>query len=116
MSTIDREWLKSLKVGDEVILTHHHFGTRTRQIAKVDRETKMYLVVGNQRFRKEDGREPGRSMGSWATIGPATSETRQRTRDENRKALLCDRLRCLKWSALPLETLESIVALLPEKE
>lgn len=111
----NREWLKSLKVGDEVILTHHHYGTRSRSVAAVERETKMYFIVGCHRFRKEDGREPGRSMGSWATIDPATPENRQRALAENRKALLVDRLGSTKWRSLPLETLEAIHSLLPKE-
>lgn len=72
----DKEWLQSLKRGDEVALVHH------KHLVKVERSTPTQVVVllrGKElRYRRKDGRAVG---GRWSdSILPATSEIRREIR------------------------------------
>ncbi len=50
----DKEWLKSLKAGDKVIVQHRGFDVG-QSLMVVDHLTQNFIVVGDTKFRKESG-------------------------------------------------------------
>lgn len=64
-------WLEELKPGDPVIFDN---GSRLLRLFKVDRLTKLYIVVGEHRFRKDNGRRVGDSMWGYTQIIEPTPE------------------------------------------
>lgn len=110
----DREWLESLKPGDVVAVEYSHGSNgRTFGLRKVGRVTATQVVTNNgDRFRKVTGRLVGQDGYYFTTLVPPTDEIRLSILRER----LVVRLNAVPWRALPLETLEKIVALLPENE
>ena len=95
-----------MKVGDKVAVMYS--GT-TSAIGIIDRETKLYWIVGNEKFRKSDNKQPGEF--SWGcspyTIVPATQEHI----NSLRKSKLVLKLHNQSWHRLDLETLEKVFAI-----
>lgn len=109
----DTEWLKSLKVGDKAVVSNR-FG---RGIQTVERATATQIVMsGGAKFRRRDGGKIGGGPYSAARISPATDEVAEEIKRQRRAFSLAARLSDVSWRSLPLETLEAIVAMLPEKE
>jgi hypothetical protein len=52
----NREWLENLKVGDKVVNLRSQYTTITRKIVEVTKVTKKYIVIGDSKYRKDDGR------------------------------------------------------------
>ena len=78
-----KEWLKTLKVGDEVFVNTTRYSTLSGFLAKLKRETKLYFFVDSEngrfeyKFRKDDGREPGSGY-HHARIEPFTKYLKNR--------------------------------------
>lgn len=105
----NRDWLQSLKAGDEVAIgggRSHHAGY---SIAKVDRVTSTQIVIRNLRFNKDRGDLRGASTWSHQWLLPVTEEMR----NDLRKRELSYKLATTKWPELDLAVLEDIVARLP---
>jgi len=64
MKTIEHHWREDLKPGDEVALfASRGFRGETIRIAKVERVTKLHVVVDGAKFSKRHGRTVGGSSG-----------------------------------------------------
>ena len=48
---------QDLKAGDEVVLVSRGLGRNKYHLKKIDRATKTQIVIGNTKFRRNDGRE-----------------------------------------------------------
>lgn len=51
----DAEWVKSLKIGDEVFIDYSKYDRIDYKRAKVERLTKLYVIVNKFKFRKTTG-------------------------------------------------------------
>jgi hypothetical protein len=64
--------LNNIKVGDELIRNISNYGSINKQIVTVDRVTPTQIIIGNTRYRKDNGRALGygdiRSTPPWLTI------------------------------------------------
>lgn len=95
-----------MKVGDKVAMMH---SGEVKHIGIIDRETKLYWIVGDNKFRKSDNKQSGEfSWGcSRSTIVPATQEHI----NSLRKSRLMLKLHNQSWYKLDLETLEKVFAI-----
>lgn len=109
----DREWLSSLKEGDQVIVQGNGGHERVRPVTRV---TATQIGVGEARFNRSDGRARGGGTWTFSAVRQATPEDVERIRKAERQRAMSSRLAGIAWRSLPLETLEKIVALLPENE
>lgn len=93
-----------MKVGDKVaVLTMQGYIV---EIAEIERETKLYWIVSDKKYRKNDLVEPGRGW-SRCSIEPLT----QKHVDEIRHRGIARKLFETNWSYIDLETLEKVFAI-----
>ena len=95
-----------MKVGDRVAVMYYG---NVKCIHVISRETKLYWIVGDRKFRKSDNRQPGDfSCGcSPYTIMPVTQEHINSLHKSN----LVWMLRNQAWHTFDLEMLEEVYAL-----
>ena len=70
----DSKWLESLKPGEHVWVSPNPMYTPAGSIASVEDVTKLYVVVGNTRYRKKDGYEVGGDPWRRQHIEPASAK------------------------------------------
>lgn len=106
------EWLASLKVGDEVARKMSGgWGSHVyADFMPVSRLTAKYIVLGSQKFRKEDGREMGNKYGGYILVQP-TDKLKAAIADQSRKIELMRLVDKIRWRELPVSTLEAVIAL-----
>lgn len=105
--TVSREnWLKSLKVGDEVAVPIGFSGKRWN-IYRLTHATANFVLISNTKFRRSDGWAVGRDTWSSNQIQPVTDEIRHA---KERDALIMALTRVI-WESLPTETLRQIATL-----
>lgn len=106
--------LADLKVGDEVLLvTNGRYGRQdTRLLRRIEGETATRWKVGDYQYDKQSGRRIG-SDGS--NLRPITDKQAAALRLEFEQKQLARLLCDFNYSALPLETLRAINALLPKE-
>jgi hypothetical protein len=98
---VGEAWLKSLKVGDTVIVES---GWGRGRLGKVERITGTQVIVNDTRYRKKDGGMVGAHGYSRENIYEGTAERVAVVR----QAWLADRLANFTWNRLTLEQLEAI--------
>lgn len=93
-----------MKVGEKVAVLNTQ-GDVVR-IAHIERETKLYWIVGGDQYRKAGLIEPG---DGWyrKSIEPLTPKHL----DEIKKSRIASKLSATKWGNLDLETLEKVFAI-----
>lgn len=100
----DKEWLESLKAGDEVAVWSSRIGGNHYSIHVVDRITKTLIILkSGNRYRRRDGYRPG---DEWTreSIVPVTDEIR----DKMRRRILIAGLKHVEWEKLSTEKLTEI--------
>jgi hypothetical protein len=120
MAETTREWLDSLKVGDEVVLKTSSAmrGSTTDALVEVTRLTATQVVLkGGARFRKRDGEDVGADTFTYRRIHPATPRAAALIREAAKRRNLVERIaratdRGSSWGWLPTDDLESIVSIL----
>lgn len=105
------QWLAGLKVGDEIARqTSGGWGSRIHaDFLPVTRLTARYIICGSQKFRKDDGHEPGTYRGYY--LSQPTDELKATLVEQSRKDEIVPRIERLKWRELSVATLEAILAL-----
>lgn len=85
------------------------------QPVKIDRVTGTQIVIGTERFRRDNGYKIGES-GGWARTRISAPEPGEieKCRANLKRARLAAALRETRWDALPLATLESVTAAVEE--
>ena len=101
-----KEWLESLKDGDDVLITFRH----EQSISKVTKVTKTKIVVGSYRFNKNTGMVIGETIWRTASISEVTENA---SKDINRINLY-RKLTAFRFSLLTLDQLERIQAIIDE--
>ena len=106
-----KDWLDSLKPGDEVAVTFGY--TSAHGIATVDRTTPTQVIVGRARFRRSDGYRVGDS-GAWsrASIRPVTDAIRESAT----RAKLIAAIVGTSWKSLSTDQLRRITDIVNEGE
>jgi hypothetical protein len=104
------DWLQNLKAGDEVILSGH-YGAGV--LAKVSKVTATQVVIGANRYRRDNGRFIGRRGCSNPSIREATPEARERADQSRLASVAKHRVGKVKFDALPSATWRAILDLLP---
>lgn len=95
-----------MKVGDKVTVIGRG---EVRFLGVIKRETEMYWIVGDYKFRKSDNEQPrGFSCGYCPCH---IVHTTQEHIDSLRKRNLVSKLRNQSWPKLDLETLEKVFAI-----
>lgn len=112
----DREWLDGLKAGDLVHVSRG-YSRDAGSIRKVHRRTPTQIILlyrGAQeyevKFRAKDGRAVAGDAWSRDYLSPPTQEKRDAVERER----LANKARHFNFSALPLDHLRRIVAILDE--
>lgn len=95
-----------MKVGDKVTVM---YCGEVRSLGVIERETKLYWIVGNYKFRKTDNREPGSF--SFGCSPYRIVHTTQEHINSLRKSKLVLKLHNQSWHKLDLETLEKVYAI-----
>ncbi|MCK9592746.1 MAG: hypothetical protein M0Q91_12150 [Methanoregula sp.] len=81
----NKEWLDSLKVGDDVAIDRYQYGKRTYSVRKIDKITPTRRFSINGAYYDKNGREMG-SASSWgirSEIVPVTDEIKTTIRRSN---------------------------------
>lgn len=97
-----KEWLDSLKYGDEVVVSSGYQG---KSLGRVSRTTDTQIVLeSGSRFRKKDGRPVGGDQWSILTLTQPTDALRAEILKNN----LVEKLRHILWEKHGVETLSKI--------
>jgi hypothetical protein len=105
------DWLKTLKVGDWVLVNGSIGAALTK--ARVSELTKSgNFRVGTKLYRKEDGSERGGSFYYASYIHEYNEERWQQELDRRKKTAHVHNLSSIRWNDLPTVTLEAIVAII----
>lgn len=112
MPNENQEWLDNLKAGDKAIMDSRH----GFDMVEVLRRTKTGRIVvkygkGEREFNP-NGQMRGGDAWTWGSLEPVT----QGALDRIERANLSWKLAGVKWTALPLEKLRSIDALLNDAD
>lgn len=106
--TREREWLQSLKVGDEVAVFWWGSFRGRYEFLVITGETPTRWRIAGMEFNKSDG--TGRKLR--ARLVEPSSELKTRLKDEADKRDLSDRLNSVRWSSLDLNVLRQVDALI----
>ncbi len=109
---MEKDWIKNLKVGDEVILESGGWN-HNRHIEKVEKINKTTVRVCGSLYTF-DGYE---RCSGWhrSTIHQLTDESRIEVEIENEGRSLRAKLCKVNWDVIPIEKLRSITKILYEK-
>ncbi len=100
--------LKDLQAGDVVILDHGRYNLP--RPVKIDRVTSTQIVIGAERFRREQGNKIGDTDWHRASIHiPSDGEVEKCVQNLKRQRL-ASKLRETEWHEFPLATLEAVTA------
>jgi hypothetical protein len=100
----NREWLDSLKAGDEVAIHTRNWV----DIVKIERMTQTQIIIDQYRFYVSNGYAIGRRLWNQPYIGPVTDEIRLKIKHRN----LVYKISNTKFDDLPLEKLEAIMRII----
>ena len=110
MKPEEKEWLESLKVGDEVVVKYYHFYNWCRSLVTLERETpkRFYAHNGNHEFaiNKADG-----SLIGWGGSGGLEMVSEERKKEIRMGGIRQNNLGFLdrvKWKDLPDAALQEI--------
>lgn len=106
-----REWLSSLKGGEQVVI-EGGFSSGSLSVAKVARITATQIILDSgDRFRRENGRRVGEktSGGTWSHT--SLSRPTPELLESIRKRFLVDKLRGIQWGKHGIEILERVYML-----
>ena len=105
-----KEWLASLKEGDEVAIPDRSHYRRAPKIARVLKVTATQIVVKDYAIEARYNRDDGSKRGTgWGTIMPVTDEVRAQVESaENRDWLRDITYREDKIAAIPPAVLEAM--------
>lgn len=106
----ENEWLASLVAGDKVAIRRRH--NAAPSILTVTKVTPTQIVCGQRRYRKDTGRVIGSDSWNSHFLKQATKGIR----DEAEVAILAESFSLRDWSAIELQTLRAIAALLSEPQ
>lgn len=101
-------WLASLKVGAEVSFQQRY--TALPGLARISGETPKFWVVGNAKYRKDNGRSLGGGMWDRSEISEPTDKIREQL---ERHALVLY-LKGRDWGKCSVGTLREVKALLAD--
>ena len=82
---MNREWLESLKPGDEVFIDYSKYSHVDYKHAKVERLTKLYIIVNGIKFRKTNGWKAPSDPWDTTTLVQITDERIKDNRINNLK-------------------------------
>ena len=82
-----KDWLSKLKIGDKVIL---HRPMSNDIIKKVDKITKLYVVIENEKYKLSTGFLAGSGMWTTTLIREATKASLDCVRSDNVKLWLAN--------------------------
>lgn len=104
-----KEWLSSVKVGDQVIV-RYGFGIirNIQNIQTITRITKTQIVVGENRYRKSTG--VGIGSGGRLSIGEATPDGVATIKAQKKRSALTEWFNELRVRNLSIEQLEAMKA------
>ena len=106
-----------LKAGDQVIIVMHGYPSSYNRCT-VDRVTNTQIIIGNSRYRRENGRRIGDDTWHSATLHEITPEMEERMRKfqlEQERLELARKMDTVRWGTLPRETLDAVWALVQQK-
>ena len=101
-----KAWLASLKVGDEVAVT----GSYTTTIARVTRTTATLIIIGDTRYRRDNGRETPNHAWHNDYLKPATAAVRAEIEERKLRA----RSENISFRELSLDKIRRILAIVEE--
>ena len=111
---MDKQWIKELKVGDEVIVEsggwRHH-----RSIEKVEKINKVTIRVCGSLFSIDSGYERGDGW-HMATLYQCTPQAKEELRIEREKDRIASHLIGFPWSRLSYENLLKVYNIVKESE
>jgi len=109
------EWLKSVKPGDEVIVSGGGPMSRSR-VKKVERLTKTQIVLDNgMKYRIGGGCEVGDDSWRSTFLRESTPESINKIKREDMHGHITDRLSDMKWREKSLEELSEIWSLIKKQ-
>lgn len=111
---MDNNWIKELKVGDEVIVESGGWSHR-RSIEKVEKINKVTIKVGGSLFSIDSGYERGDGWHK-ATLYQCTPQAREELRIKQEKDRIAARLIGFPWSRLSYEKLLKVYNIVKEDE
>ncbi len=111
---MDNNWIKELKVGDEVIVESCGWGHR-RSIEKVEKINKVTIKVGGSLFSIDSGYERGDGWHN-ATLNQCTTQAKEELRIKQEKDRIAARLFVFPWSRLSYEKLLKVYNIVKEDE
>lgn len=103
-------WIKNLKVGDDVIVAPGYGGIK--RIEKVEKINKSSIVVGGVLFGFS-----GVERSSWgrAMLLECTAEAREKVLTARERYHIVNKLKSCMWDDVPIEDLRKIYNILYEK-
>lgn len=110
----EKEWLTSLKAGDEVGIYYSGLGGGRYEFLQIGSESKRFFTVGATKFRKEDGREAGEHRYHSRLVEP-TAELKAEVQEKYQIQVLSRKLESVNWRNLPLAILRNVDSLIPVK-
>ena len=79
----ERQWLDSLKEGDQVVVSSGGFRS-THKLETVERTTSTLIIIGRSKYRRANGRLSGGTFGSSSIMEP-TDELRAEIEQQERR-------------------------------
>jgi len=105
-----KEWLESLKPGDEVAFSDRY---SSYSIIAIERITKTQILLNNgYKFRKDSGYMVGGNIWNHATMEPVTEKIKNAIKRRNLKI----KIGKIEFKSLSNEKIERILAIVNEAE
>lgn len=106
---MDTEWLKSLKIGDKVLI-RSRIGYRTDIVEKITPTGQIKIKSSDYKFK--NGEQLGRSKWDYGTyIEEWTVEKQTSIDNEKKRDYLAYKMKSMRFDELSLEQLETIAAI-----
>jgi len=105
----DIEWIKNLKVGDEVVVTTGSYGKRISKVTKIT--PKGFINVGHEYFNP-NGSQRGGDTWHKSSLSQLTDEVML----EFKKKRLVGKCIDIKFTELTIEKLENILSIATKEE
>ena len=109
---MEENWIKNLKVGDEVVVARYGGFSDSRSIAKVEKIGKATVRVNGTLYNL-DGRERGSDY-HYSKILECSDELRAQIKEENLRRRLCYGLSKVDWNKIPTDKLITIYKIVKE--
>lgn len=102
------DWLQNLKARD-IVLVSHSSRSSVPEVRTVDRVTATQITVGSTKYRRENGREIGRTNSyHWSLLLEPTPEAVEKAQRNARILELRRSLTDTQWNKVSLEAMETI--------